>query len=119
MDLDGLKVVTAAVDVSEPKQLVELSDRVKSALHDAAVVLGTVREDGRPHLIANLTKSAAKRGLSAADIIGAAAAVVGGRGGGRDTMAQAGGTDAERLGEALEVARGAIEAKLRGGSAGT
>ena len=97
------------VDLGDPKQLLDLSDRVKSSLHDAAVVLGTVRE-GRPHLIASLTKSAVEKGLNAADIIRAAAEPVGGRGGGRDTMAQAGGKDAAKLDEALAVAR-AIEAK--------
>jgi len=108
---DGLKVVTAVVDLGDPKQLLDLSDRVKSSLHDAVVVLGTVRE-GRPHLIASLTKSAVEKGLNAADIIRAAAEPVGGRGGGRDTMAQAGGTDAAKLDEALAVARRVIEAKL-------
>ena len=66
------------VDLGDPKQLLDLSDRVKSSLHDAAVVLGTVRE-GRPHLIASLTKSAVEKGLNAADIIRAAAEPVGGR----------------------------------------
>ncbi len=110
---DGLKVVTAVVDLGDPKQLLDLSDRVKSSLRDGAVVLGTVRE-GRPHLIASLTKSAVEKGLNAADIIRAAAEPVGGRGGGRDTMAQAGGKDAEKLDEALDVARRAIDEKLSG-----
>ena len=74
-------------------------------------MLGTVRE-GRPHLIASLTKSAVGKGLNAADIIRAAAEPVGGRGGGRDTMAQAGGKDAGKLEEALEVARRSIEQAL-------
>ena len=108
---DGLKVVTAVVDLGDPKQLLDLSDRVKSSLHDAAVVLGTVRE-GRPHLIASLTKSAVEKGLNAADIIRAAAEPVGGQGGGRDTMAQAGGKDAAKLDEALAVARRVIEEAL-------
>ena len=65
------------------------------------MVLGTVRK-GRPHLIASLTKSAVESGLNAADIIREAAEAVGGRGGGRDTMAQAGGKDAAKLEEAIE-----------------
>ena len=64
------------------------------------MVLGSAA-NGRPHLIANLTRSAVERGLSAAEIVRAAAAVVGGRGGGRDTMAQAGGKDAAKLDEAM------------------
>ena len=110
-EVDGLRVVTAVVELGDPKALLDLSDRVKSSLQDGAVVLGTVRE-GRPHLIASLTKSAVGKGLNAADIIRAAAETVGGRGGGRDTMAQAGGKDAEKLEEALAVARRVIEEAL-------
>jgi alanyl-tRNA synthetase len=110
-DLDGLKVVTASCDVGDSKQLLALSDRVKSALRDGAVVLGSAG-NGRPHLIANLTRSAVERGLSAAEIVREAAAVVGGRGGGRDTLAQAGGKDAAKLDEAIETARRAIAARL-------
>jgi alanyl-tRNA synthetase len=62
--------------------------------------------------VANFTPSAVERGLSAADVVRKAAEVVGGGGGGRDTLAQAGGKDPARLGEALEVAREAIESKL-------
>ena len=99
---DGLRVVTARCEISDRDQLLELSDRVKSALGDGAVVLGTAA-GGRPQLIASFTKSAVERGLSAADIVKQAAAVMGGGGGGRDTMAQAGGKDA---GEARRCARG-------------
>jgi len=84
---------------------------VKTALADAAVVLGTTA-GGRPHLVANFSSSAVERGLSAAEVIREAAEVVGGGGGGRDTMAQAGGKDPARLEEALAVARKAIESKL-------
>ena len=109
---DGLRVVAARCEVSDRDQLLELSDRVKSAIGDGAVVLGTAA-GGRPQLIASFTKSAVERGLSAADIVKQAAAVMGGGGGGRDTMAQAGGKDPDRLDDELETAREAIEAKLR------
>jgi alanyl-tRNA synthetase len=108
---DGLRVVTARCDLPDRDQLLELSDRIKSALGDGAVVLGSAT-DGRPHLIASFTKSAVERGLSAAEVVKQAAAVIGGGGGGRDTMAQAGGKHPEKLDEALEAARLAIEAKL-------
>jgi alanyl-tRNA synthetase len=108
---DGLRVVAARADLADRDQLLELSDRVKSALGDGAVVLGSAA-GGRPQLIASFTKSAVERGLSAADIVKQAAAVMGGGGGGRDTMAQAGGKDPEKLDDALEAAREAIEAKL-------
>ena len=108
---NGLRIVAARCDVSDREQLLELSDRIKSALGDAAVVLGTAA-GGRPQLIASFTRSATERGLSAADVIKQAAGLIGGGGGGRDTMAQAGGKDPERLDEALDAARAAIEAKL-------
>jgi alanyl-tRNA synthetase len=110
-EVDGLKVVTEPCGDLDQKTALDLSDRVKSSLKDAAVVIGTTA-GGRPHLVANFSPSAVERGLSAADVIRKAAEVIGGGGGGRDTMAQAGGKDPERLNEALQVAREAIESKL-------
>jgi alanyl-tRNA synthetase len=110
-EVDGLKVVTEQCGDLDREAVLDLSDRVKSTLKDAAVVLGTTAS-GRPHLVANFTPSAVDRGLSAAEVIRKAAEVVGGGGGGRDTMAQAGGKDPDRLEEALEAAREAIESKL-------
>jgi alanyl-tRNA synthetase len=110
-DRDGVKVVAARCDVGDPKELLEVSDRVKSALGDGAVVLGTAA-GGRPHLIVSFTRAAVDRGLSAAEIVRQAAQLIGGGGGGRDTMAQAGGRDPDKLDDALEAAREAIEAKL-------
>ena len=110
-ELDGLRVVAARCDLPDREQLLELSDRVRSALGDGAVVLGSAA-GGRPQLIASFTRSAVERGLSAADVVRRAAAVMGGGGGGRDTMAQAGGKDPSKLDDALAAAREAIEADL-------
>jgi len=110
-DIGGVSVVTAACDVEGADELLELADRLKSRLDDAAIVIGAAG-NGRPVLVASFTPSAVERGLSAAAVVKEAAQVMGGGGGGRDTMAQAGGRDAEKLGEALETARRAIEAKL-------
>jgi alanyl-tRNA synthetase len=110
-EVDGVKVVAEQCGDLDREVVLDLSDRVKSRLQDAAVVLGTTA-GGRPHLIANFTRSAVDKGLSAADVIRQAAEVVGGGGGGRDTMAQAGGKDPAKLEQALEVAREAIESKL-------
>jgi alanyl-tRNA synthetase len=110
-ELDGLQVVAARCDLPDREQLLQLSDRVRSALGDGVVVLGSAA-GGRPQLIASFTSSAVERGLSAADVVRRAAAVMGGGGGGRDTMAQAGGKDPSKLDDALAAAREAIEAKL-------
>ena len=97
---------------ADPKQLLDLANRVQSKLGGAsAVVLGGA--DGeKVGLVALFSKDAVARGLSAAETIREAAAVVGGGGGGRDDMAQAGGSDPSKLDEALATARAAIEREL-------
>jgi alanyl-tRNA synthetase len=110
-EVGGVKVVTEVVEVPDQKALLELSDRLKQSLGDAAVVLGTA-VDGRVHLIANFSPAAVERGAKAGEVVKAAAAVAGGGGGGRDTMAQAGGRDPSKLPEAIAAARVAIESVL-------
>jgi alanyl-tRNA synthetase len=110
-EVGGVRVLTEVVEVPDQKSLLELSDRVKQSLGDAAVVLGTA-VDGRVHLIANFSPAAVERGAKAGDVVKAAAKVAGGGGGGRDTMAQAGGRDPAKLPEAIAAARVAIEAVL-------
>ncbi len=79
-------------------------DRVKQSLGEAAVVLGSASDD-RVHLIANFTSGAVARGAKAGDVVRVAAKVAGGGGGGRDTMAQAGGRDPAKLPDAIAAAR--------------
>jgi len=110
-EMSGIRVVTQVVEAPDAKALLELSDRVKQTLGDSAVVLGTEVE-GRVHLVANFSDSAVSRGLKAGDVVRVAAQVAGGGGGGRDTMAQAGGRDPEKLPEAVAAARLAIERAL-------
>jgi alanyl-tRNA synthetase len=110
-EVGGIRVVTEVVDAPDAKALLELSDRVKQTLGDSAVVLGTA-VDGRVHLVANFSDSAVSRGLKAGDVVRVAAEVTGGGGGGRDTMAQAGGRDPEKLPDAIAAARVAIERVL-------
>ena len=110
-EIGGIRVVTEVVGAPDAKALLELSDRVKQTLGDSAVVLGTA-VDGRVHLVANFSDAAVQRGLNAGDIVRVAAEVTGGGGGGRDTMAQAGGRDPDKLPEAIASARVAIERAL-------
>jgi alanyl-tRNA synthetase len=110
--VDGARVLTEAVDAGDAKALLDIADRVKGKLGDAAaIVLGTV-VDGRVHLVASVTPALVQRGVRAGDVVKAAAQVAGGGGGGRDTMAQAGGRDPAKLPDALAAARAAIEAAL-------
>jgi alanyl-tRNA synthetase len=110
---DGAKVLTAAVTVADGDALLALADRLKAKLGDAAIVLGRAG-DGRVDLVASVSPSLVERGVKAGEIIKLAAAEVGGGGGGRDTMARAGGRDPDRLDEAISVAQRAIESKLAG-----
>jgi alanyl-tRNA synthetase len=110
-EINGLRVLVEAVDGTDPKALLELSDAVRQRLGDAAVVLGSAA-DGKVNLVANFAPSAVERGLNASDVVRSAAKVAGGGGGGRDTMAQAGGRDPEKLPDALATARLEIERAL-------
>ena len=110
-EVGGIRVVAEVVEAPDAKALLELSDRVKQTLGDSAVVLGTA-VDGRVHLVANFAPAAVAKGLKAGDVVRVAAEITGGGGGGRDTMAQAGGRDPEKLPEAIAAARVAIEHAL-------
>jgi alanyl-tRNA synthetase len=110
--VDGAQVLTEVVDAANAKALMDIADRVKGQLGDAAaIVLGSV-VDGRVHLVAAVTPALVQRGVKAGEVVKVAAQVAGGGGGGRDTMAQAGGRDPDKLTEAIAAARAAIEAAL-------
>jgi alanyl-tRNA synthetase len=106
--VDGAVVVAEVVEAPDAKALMDIADRVKGRLGEsAAIVLGTA-VDGRVHLVAAVTPALVARGVRAGEVVKVAAQVAGGGGGGRDTMAQAGGRDPEKLPEAIEAARAAI-----------
>ncbi len=110
-ELDGARVLAAALEGVDGKALLEIADRLKAKLGDAAIVLGSAGE-GRVDLIASVAPSLVARGVRAGEIVKVAAAEVGGGGGGRDTLARAGGRDAAKLPAAIEAARRAIESAL-------
>jgi alanyl-tRNA synthetase len=110
--LDGARVVIQAVDVADVKALVDAADRVKGRLGDAAAVVLGAAADERVHLVAAVTPELVSRGVKAGEVVKIAAGVVGGGGGGRDTMAQAGGREPAKLPEALDAARAAIAQAL-------
>ncbi len=112
-EIAGAQVLAAAVEVPDAKALLELLDRLKGQLGDAAVLLGTAA-DGRVHLAASVAPALVARGVKAGAVVKQAAEIVGGGGGGRDTMAQAGGRHPEKLGEAIEAASAAIMSALEG-----
>jgi alanyl-tRNA synthetase len=109
--VDGARVLTAAVDGVENKALLDAVDRLKNQLGDSAIVLGS-RLGDRVALVVSVSPALVERGVKAGEVVKIAAQVVGGGGGGRDTMAQAGGKDPSKLDDALAAAREAIASKL-------
>ena len=103
----GVNVIVGQVAELGADELLDLSDQVKQREQPAAVVLASA-EDGRVHLVANFDRTLEERGLDASKVIRAASAHVGGGGGGRPTMARAGGKDAAKLPEALATAKALI-----------
>ncbi len=108
---DGARVLTAAVEGVGSQALLDLADRLKAKLGDAAIVLGSAG-DGRVDLVATVAPALVERGVRAGEIVKVAAGVVGGGGGGRDTLARAGGKDPAKLPDAIDAARQAIESTL-------
>ena len=98
--VDGVEVVSLKVDAPDSAMLREMGDWFRDRLDSGVVVLGTVIED-KPSFIATVTDDLIKQGLHAGNLVKEVAKVVGGGGGGRANMAQAGGKDATRIAEAL------------------
>jgi alanyl-tRNA synthetase len=98
-DVGGIKVLAAQVDGADAKALRDALDRLKDKLGSCIIVLATVK-DGKIVLVAGVSPDLLAQ-FKAGDIVGAVAAQVGGRGGGRADFAQAGGTQPEKLSAAL------------------
>ena len=97
----GIAVVAGRVDGLDPDGLRALADTLRDRLGSGVVCVGSA-VDGRVHLVAAATKDVARR-FPAGKLIQEVAAAVGGRGGGRPDLAQAGGTDPSRLDGALAL----------------
>ncbi len=111
VDVGGLKVVATRVDGADAPALREAVDQLKSKLRSAAIVLASVQAPDKVVLIAGVTADHSAN-VSAGDLVNAVAQKIGGRGGGRADMAQAGGSDPSKLDEALAAVPSWIEAKL-------
>ena len=100
-DIDGLKVLAARLDGVDPKSLRDTVDQLKNKLGSAAIILAAVN-DTKVSLVAGVTKDQISR-IKASDLINTVAIKVGGKGGGRPDMAQAGGNDPSGLDDALSA----------------
>jgi alanyl-tRNA synthetase len=110
--VDGANLLAAQVDVPGADELREMADWFRDQVGSGAAVLATVN-NGRPVLIATVSDDLIGRGLKAGDLVREVARMVGGGGGGRPNMAQAGGNDPARLPEALAAVPELVRAVLR------
>ncbi|MFI4497468.1 alanine--tRNA ligase [Klebsiella pneumoniae] len=109
-EINGVKLLVSELTGVEPKMLRTMVDDLKNQLGSTIVVLATVA-DGKVSLIAGVSKDVTDR-VKAGELVGMVAQQVGGKGGGRPDMAQAGGTDASALPAALASVKGWVSAKL-------
>jgi alanyl-tRNA synthetase len=112
-EADG--IVTAEVQALKGSALRDLSDQIRQSKQATAVLLGSV-DDGRAYLVVNLDRSLVERGVDAVAVAREAAKKIGGGGGGRPNLGEAGGKNPEGLAEAYEVGRSEIASALRNGS---
>ena len=109
-EVKGIKVLAATLDGADAKALREAMDKLKDRLKCAAIVLAAVT-DGKVSLIAGVTSDLTAK-IKAGELVNHVAQQVGGKGGGRPDMAQAGGTSPEKLPEALASVRSWVEQRL-------
>jgi alanyl-tRNA synthetase len=110
IDIKGAKVLAATLEGADSKTLREAMDQLKGKLKSAAIVLGAV-SDGKVSLIAGVTPDLTAK-VKAGELVNYVAQQVGGKGGGRPDMAQAGGTDSAKLPAALQSVGAWVEQRL-------
>ena len=110
VDVEGVKVLAAKMEGADVKTLRETLDQLKNKLGTAAVVLAAVNE-GKISLVAGVTRDRTGE-IKAGELVNAVASQVGGKGGGRPDMAQAGGSQPENLDSALQSVTGCLHQKL-------
>jgi alanyl-tRNA synthetase len=110
VDINGVKVLAALLEGADSKTLRETLDKLKDKLKSAAIVLSSV-SDGKVSLIAGVTADATSK-VKAGELVNFVAQQVGGKGGGRADMAQAGGTQPEHLPAALASVPAWVQGKL-------
>jgi len=103
-EIRGARVIVGQMPAGPDEQMRQQVDRLKQKAGSGVVVVGWA-DDGKVQLIAAVTEDLVKKGLHAGKLIGQVAKVVGGAGGGKPTMAQAGGKEPAKLTEALDLAR--------------
>ncbi|HET8943498.1 MAG TPA: alanine--tRNA ligase, partial [Dehalococcoidia bacterium] len=113
VSIDGIRVLATEVDAPSMDALRYVSDSLRKDLTSGVAVLAA-RVDGRPQFVAIVSKDLMERGLHAGNLLKRVATAAGGGGGGRPDMAQGGGKDISKIGEALGVVPGAVREMLGG-----
>jgi alanyl-tRNA synthetase len=108
----GSRIIVGEMPAGPEEQLRQQVDRLRQKAPSSVVVIGW-SDDGKVGLLAAVTEDLVKKGLHAGKLVGQVATIVGGKGGGKPTMAQAGGKDPAKLGEALALARKLATDELR------
>lgn len=112
VNVDGFAVLAAQVNVADVDTMRQMSDWCRDKLGSSVVTLGAVIDE-KPMLVASVTQDLIGRGMHAGNLVRDTAKVIGGGGGGRPNMAQAGGKDASKLGEALAGVKSWVEKNLK------
>ena len=110
VDVKGAKVLAATLEGADAKTLRETMDKLKDRLKSAAIVLSAVN-DGKVSLIAGVTPDLTAK-VKAGELVNFVAQQVGGKGGGRPDMAQAGGTEPAKLSSALQSVKNWVEQRV-------
>lgn len=111
-EVKGVKLLAASVDGVDMNGLRDLGDQLKAKLGEGVVVLASSM-DGKVNLVAMATDEAMAKGAHAGNLIKGIAGLVGGGGGGRPNMAQAGGKNPEGIQQAIEQSKAVLEGQLR------
>lgn len=101
-EIKGVNIISLKVEAEDNNDLRNWGDLIKDKIKSGIVVLGTELDNGKVALLAMVTDDLAQKGYNAGSIIKAIAPIVGGKGGGKKTMAQAGGQKVDKLNQALE-----------------
>ena len=112
VEVKGMKLLATSVDGVDMNGLRDLGDQLKEKLGDGVVVLLS-NQDGKVNIIAMATDAAVKAGAHAGNLIKGIAALVGGGGGGRPNMAQAGGKNPAGIPDAIAEASKVLEGQLK------
>ncbi|MGI8478092.1 MAG: alanine--tRNA ligase-related protein, partial [Thermomicrobiales bacterium] len=113
VDVEGVRVLAVRVEVDAKEGLRQLADRLRDKTQSGLIALGAV-VGGNPTLLVTATPDVVGKGVKAGDVVRGAAAIIGGRGGGRPDLAEAGGKDAAKLDDALAAVKDLVRATLAG-----